>query len=294
MNYTKQGIKKYSALKMIDYGDLSNGDFHRLSRFIFKGFGIKLPEQKKVLLKSRLIKRLKELKMENYSQYIDFVLEDSDRSREEVINMIDVVSTNKTEFFRENAHFDILSRMIIPGYAEKRKKYLKCWSAGCSTGEEVYTLCMVLEEQKRKAIIDNYLVYGSDISVTALKKAVKAIYPFTRVEQIPLEYRKKYLLKSKAREKRKIRIVKELREKTKFMRINLVDDFYPIVNDFDVIFCRNTLIYFDRMTQIRVVNNLLRHLNLGGYLFIGHSESLLNHNIRNIRQVQPTVYQKVL
>lgn len=281
------------SFKLPDYGELTDKDFRRLSEFIYDHFGIKLPKQKKVLLKSRLIKRLKELKLPKYSAYVDFVLQNTEQSKEEVVKMMDVVSTNKTDFFREGAHFDYLSFHVIPEFNQNGNRKIKVWSAGCSTGEEVYTLAMVLEEERQKDHLSDYLIYGSDISVSALKTAVKAVYPMPRAETIPSWLKKKYLLKSKNSKDPKVKIVKELRDKVKFMRINLVDDFYPIANDFDIIFCRNTLIYFDKETQERVINNLLNHLKIGGYLFIGHSESLLNHSIENIKQVKPTVYQKI-
>ncbi len=288
----KENINKKS-FGLVDYGELTDRDFHRLSAFVYKGFGIKLPEQKKILVKSRLIKRLKELNFNKYSEYIDFVLQNNEESEAEIINMIDVISTNKTDFFRESAHYEFLSDSVIPEFVAASKRHVKVWSAGCSTGEEVYTIAMVLEEERLKNNILDYQVYGSDISVSALKKAVQATYPYAKVEGIPPHYRKRYLLKSKNDTSPKIRVIKELRQKTRFLRINLVDDFYPVSKDFDVIFCRNTLIYFDVETQKKVVNNLIRHLNTNGYLFIGHSESLINYNIKELQHVKPTVYKKI-
>jgi chemotaxis protein methyltransferase CheR len=275
-----------------DFGEFTDRDFHKLSRFIYREFGIQLPDKKKFLLKSRLVKRLKALNMKRYSDYVNFVLKGGALSSEEVIEMIDVVSTNKTDFFRESAHFDFLIDSVIPDLMGKGIKNPKVWSAGCSSGEEVYTLCMVLEDECRLNRIRDYIVYGSDISTSILKKAVKAIYPFSAAENIPDRYRKRYLLKSKGDGKQQIRISKVLRDKTRFMWLNLVDDYYNLAKDFDIVFCRNTLIYFDKIMQRKVVTNLLEHLKPGGYLFIGHSESLLNHHFNNIKQVKPTIYRK--
>jgi chemotaxis protein methyltransferase CheR len=230
--------------------------------------------------------------MKRYSDYVNFVLKGGDLSSEEVIEMIDVVSTNKTDFFRESAHFDFLIDSVIPDLMGKGIKNPKVWSAGCSSGEEVYTLCMVLEDECRLNRIRDYIVYGSDISTSILQKAVKAIYPFSVAENIPDRYRKRYLLKSKGEGKQQIRISKMLRDKTRFMWLNLADDYYNLAKDFDIVFCRNTLIYFDKIIQRKVVTNLLEHLKPGGYLFIGHSESLLNHHFNNIKQVKPTIYRK--
>ena len=276
-----------------DFGEFTDRDFHQLSRFIYQEFGIQLPDKKKFLLKSRLVKRLKILGISKYSEYVNYVLEGGQKSSEEVIEMIDVVSTNKTDFFRENAHFDFLIDNVVPDFMGKGIKSPKVWSAGCSSGEEVYTICMVFEEECRLNRLRDYQVYGSDISVSILKKAVKAVYPFSRAEQISDRYRKRYLLKSKGDGKQEVRIVKALRDKTRFMWLNLMDSQYILAKNFDIIFCRNTLIYFDRETQKRVVSNMLKHLKPGGYLFIGHSESLLNHNISNLKQIKPTIYLKI-
>ncbi len=276
-----------------DFGEFTDRDFHALSKFIYNEFGIQLPDKKKFLLKSRLIKRLKILGISKYSDYVNYVLESGQKGSEEVIEMIDVVSTNKTDFFRENAHFDFLIDKVVPDFMGRGIKSPKVWSAGCSSGEEVYTICMVFEEEVRLNRLRDYQVYGSDISVSILKKAVKAIYPFSRAEQIPDRYRKRYLLKSKGDGKQEVRIVKTLRDKTRFMWINLMDNQYILSKNFDIIFCRNTLIYFDRETQRKVVTKMLEHLKPGGYLFIGHSESLLNQNIPYLKQIKPTVYLKL-
>lgn len=291
MNETDQNSRFNFGME--DFGEFTDRDFHKLSRFIYHEFGIQLPDKKKFLLKSRLVKRLKALKMKKYSDYVNFVLKAGQASSEEVIEMIDVVSTNKTDFFRESAHFDFLIDKVNPDFIGRGIKNLKVWSAGCSSGEEVYTICMVLEDECRLNRIRDYVVYGSDISTSILQKAVKAIYPFSNAEHIPGRYRKRYLLKSKGEGKQKIRVAKELRDKTRFMWLNLADDYYNLAKDFDIVFCRNTLIYFDKAVQYKVVTNLLDHLKPGGYLFIGHSESLLNHHFTNIKQVKPTIYKKI-
>lgn len=276
-----------------DFGEFTDRDFHKLSRFIYHEFGIQLPDKKKFLLKSRLVKRLMVLGMSKYSDYVNYVLEGGQKGSEEVIEMIDVVSTNKTDFFRENAHFDFLIDKVIPDFMGRGIKSPKVWSAGCSSGEEVYTICMVLEEECRLNRLRDYQVYGSDISASILKKAVKAIYPFSSAEQISDRYRKRYLLKSKGDGKQEVRIIKALRDKTKFIWLNLMDSHYILAKNFDIIFCRNTLIYFDIETQKKVVSKLLEHLKPNGYLFIGHSESLLNHHNPNLKQIKPTIYQKI-
>ena len=272
------------------YGSLSKADFERLSSFIYTYFGIYLPPKKQYLLQTRLVKRLRALGMTSYSEYANFVLKNG-LNGDEAFEMIDVVSTNKTDFFRDKAHFDFVSENIN---AEWKNKRIKVWSAGCSSGQELYSLAMILQLAKSKGEIVDFEGYGSDISAGVLEKASKAIYPYREAAHIPDLYRKKFLLRSKQSDKPQIRIVPELRSKVSFLRINLIADTYPLVRDFQFIFCRNTLIYFDRETQRRVVQNLSRHLAPGGYFFIGFSESLIDMDIQamGLQLIKPTIYRK--
>lgn len=274
------------------YGELSDNDFKRLSKFIYDNYGINLYPQKKVLVVSRLQKRLTKLGMKSYTEYCDFVL-NNDKGPKEAVHMIDRISTNKTDFFREADHFEYLSDPMLADYlAETRKKKIRIWSAGCSSGEEPYTIAMILSEFKANNSSFNFDIYASDISTTVLKKASKAIYPTSDLEQIPNEYKKKYILKSKDRTKHQIRIAPVIRNKVKLFRYNLLSDKTPFNQPLDIIFCRNTLIYFDRQTQQKVVSNLIADLNEGGYLFLGHSESLINMGF-SLKHVFPSVYKKV-
>lgn len=271
------------------FGQLSPYDFQRLSEFIYHTFGIKILEKKRYLLQNRLVKRLKALNLDNYSDYTDYVL-NGNHGGDEVYQMIDVVSTNKTDFFRERAHFDFLSEAVLPDF---QGTSIQAWSAGCSTGQEAYSLCMVFEEFRQKGNIQDYIVYGNDISNGALQKAIKAIYPYKEVSPISSEYRKKYLLKSKDTTEPKIRIVPKLREKTSFVRMNLADNIYNLPRNFHIVFCRNTLIYFDRKSQQKVIDRLTEHLLKGGYLFVGHSESLINMHTDGLQLIKPAIYQKI-
>jgi chemotaxis protein methyltransferase CheR len=209
----------------------------------------------------------------------------------ELINMIDVVTTNKTDFFREPHHFTFLQENILPKLA-KEKRTVKVWSAACSSGEEPYTLAMVLEEFGRSLHGFNYEIFGSDISTVMLQKASLAVYAMERANCIPLELKKRYLLKSKDTERPTVRIASSLRSKVSFARINFMDTELPIHGMFDVIFCRNVLIYFDRKTQLEVIRKLMDNLSVGGYLFIGHSESLHQADLPLIQE-RPTIYKKV-
>jgi len=273
------------------YGSLSESDFERLSSFIYTHFGIHLTEKKHYLLQTRLVKRLRALQISSYAEYADYVLK-SGINGDEAFEMIDVVSTNKTDFFREKAHFEYLSETLIPQWSGQK---LKAWSAGCSSGQEAYSLCMILQQEKSKGSISDYEVHGNDISAGILEKATRAVYPFKEVTNIPYEFRKKYLLRSKQKEEPQIRIVPNLRTKAQFHRINLLDEIYPLAKDFQLIFCRNTLIYFDSPTKKKIVTHLCSHLAMGGYLVIGFSESLLDMDMKAMHMslIKPTIYQKI-
>ena len=267
---------------------LNDKDFRRLSTFIHDTFGIYLPEKKHYLLQNRLLSRLRKLGYSSFSTYTDYVLQQGEHG-DEVFEMMDVVSTNKTEFFREKDHFQLLQKELLPLFYGQ---YIKVWSAGCSSGEEVYSLAMLLSEEKSTGHISNFVVYGNDISKSNIEKAVKAVYPFHIVEAIPQNYRRKYLLRSKDETNLTIRIVPELRAKTKFVWENLVRKPDTMPPNMQFVFCRNTLIYFDTETQSKVVNRLVKHLVPGGILVLGHSESLINQIPEGMKIISPTIYQK--
>ncbi|MCD4834134.1 MAG: hypothetical protein K8R31_10090 [Bacteroidales bacterium] len=282
-----------SALNQIFNAKMTNNDFNRLSDFIFKQSGIKLPYVKKIMLQSRLQKRLRELKISSYKEYADYVFSD-DGQKNEIIHMLDVVSTNKTDFFREPVHFDFLTNEVLPAYIEKNSvnRNLKVWSAGCSSGEEPYTIAITLNEFKKKNIDFDFSITGTDISLQILQKAVLAVYKEERIANVPLEIKKKYFLRSKDKEKKTVRVVKILRDKVNYQRLNFMDNTYNIADVFDVIFCRNVLIYFNRETQEQVISKLCNKLKVGGCLFIGHSESILGMNLP-LEQIKPTIFRRI-
>ena len=269
--------------------EMTDEEFKKFSSFITKNFGIKLPEAKKVMLQSRLQKRLRKLNITSFEKYFEYLF--SKGNEQEIINMIDVVSTNKTDFFREPQHFTFLNDEILPELIHKRD-LIKVWSAGCSSGEEPYTLAILLSEFLQNYKNLTYSIFASDISLDILQKAANAIYKEEKVAEMPIELKKKYLLKSKDRTKPTIRIIPELRTKVKFNRINLMDENYNIDTIFDIIFCCNVLIYFDRTNQENIINKLCKNLVVGGYFFIGHSESLLRMDLP-LRQIKPTIFQKI-
>lgn len=269
---------------------LEDSEFKRLSEFIYTELGIKMPDVKKIMLQGRLQKRLSDLHKTSFKEYIDFVF--SKEGHDELINMVDIVTTNKTDFFRESVHFDFMTNRILPDFIQNTTRpFLKVWSAGCSSGEEPYTLAMVLSEFREQNKEFDFQITGSDISTRMLSKATTAIYSEERVNTVSLNLKKKYLLRSIDSEKRTVRIVPELRKKVNFTRVNFMDNVYSLNGLFDVIFCRNVLIYFDRKTQENVINKLCSKLKTGGYFLLGHSESISNYKVP-LKQIQSTIFIK--
>jgi chemotaxis protein methyltransferase CheR len=245
------------------------------------------------MLQGRLRARLKESNHKNFTEYIDFVFS-SEGQQIELIHMIDVVTTNKTDFFREPDHFDYLFKTVLPEFYIRNRgsSAFSIWSAGCSTGEEPYTTAIILNEFKGLNPGFRFDILATDLSSRALEQARLAVYPENKVDVIPLSLKKNYLLKSKDKDKKTVRIVSALRNNIVFERQNLMHLNSYDRTGFDVIFCRNTLIYFDRPTQIKVVTELVNKMNRGGFLFIGHSESLLNEHWLPIDRLAPTIYRK--
>ena len=271
---------------------MTNSEFNAIGGFIQAEFGIKMPPAKKVMLQSRLTKRLRAMNMSSYREYQEYLFS-PEGMKQELPFMIDVVTTNKTDFFRERAHFDLLYETLLPLWFQDTggKQTFRAWSAGCATGEEPYSLAMVLNEFTRVQPAFRFEITGTDISREAVEKAQQAIYPEKRTETISINFKKRYLLKSKDREKKLTRIVPELRCKVSFNCLNLLKD-GPCPKENDVIFCRNVIIYFERQVQEHLFLKCCNHLKPKGYLFIGHSETLNGMNLP-LRQIRPTVYQKV-
>ncbi len=273
---------------------LSPGDFRRLSALISSEVGIKMPEAKKTMLEARLHKRLKDLNFGGFGEYCDYLFSEKGIERE-LINMIDLVTTNKTDFFREPDHFDYLLNSVLPALLERKRigvrERLALWSAACSTGEEPYTLAMVASEFQRNYRGYHFIIFATDISTRALKTGRIGVYDEEKAAPIPAQIKKKYLLRSKDRSRRLVKIDAPLRSCVEFRRLNLMDADYNIPEGMHAIFCRNVVIYFDRSTQERMINRLCRHLAPQGYLFMGHSENLHGLDVP-LEQVTPTVYRR--
>ena len=215
--------------------------------------------------------------------------------KEELVYMIDAVTTNKTDFFREPYHFEFLTIQALPQLIGKQhasfRKKIRAWSAACSTGEEPYTLAMVLSEYASSRPGFDFSILATDISTKVLDIAQTAIYEEEKVTPVPYAMRKKYLLRSKDPNKKIVRITPELRNRIAFRRFNLMDKRTPVSEPLDIIFCRNVMIYFDIETQERLIRQFHSLLAPGGYLFMGHAESINNMDV-SLRFAAPTIYQK--
>ncbi len=274
---------------------MSPQEFDRLSGFIIDHCGIKMPPAKKIMLESRLQKRLRSLGMRSFKEYCELLF-DSPEGNGELVHMIDAVTTNKTDFFREPVHFQFLTETALPEFLTEnafgnRKKFV-VWSAGCSSGEEPYTLAIVLNEFALEHPDFQHSILATDISTRVLEKARAGIYDQHLVEGIPLSYKQKYFLRSKDREKKLVRVVPELRARISFQRVNLMDENLIIPEKADAIFCRNVIIYFERATQYKLLSRLCQSLKTGGYLFLGHSETVHGFDLPLVR-IASTIYRKM-
>jgi len=280
-------------LNHIYNAQLTDEEFQRLSEFIYNESGIKMPPIKRIMLQSRLQKRLRDLKVQNFKDYCDYVFSKAGQMSE-IIHMLDVVSTNKTDFYREAVHFDFLTTDVLPDFYKggSGNKTIKVWSAGCSSGEEPYTISMVLYDFGESHPGFDYSILGTDLSTVILQKAVDAVYRLDRVEAIPLDIKKRHFLKSKETVNPTVKLAPHIRKKVHFARLNFMENTYDVGEMFDVVFCRNVLIYFDRPTQERVINKLCSRLKPGGFFFLGHSESVMNMDVP-LMQVKPTIFRRI-
>lgn len=274
---------------------LSNSDFAKLSSFIYQRCGIKMPDSKKVMVEARLRRRLKSLNMQSYGQYCEFLFSQKG-TEEEITQMVDVITTNKTDFFREPKQFTFLSETALPELVNSERagiqRPLNVWSAGCSTGEEPYTLSIVLSEFAQNFPRYSFNILATDISTRVLEKASLGIYEQEKTEPISHSLIQKYFLKSKDKDKKLVRVIPALRNMVTFQWLNFMDNDFGIDEKFDLIFCRNVIIYFDKPTQDRLIEKLLGYLRPGGYFFLGHSESIFNTSLPLV-QMAASTYRKM-
>lgn len=280
----------------LEFIQISDELFLRLGNLITERYGIKMPPDKKIMFQARMQRRLLELEINSFDEYAKMLL-NANLDSPELSVLADYISTNKTDFFREKDHFEFITDQIIPEFLNIKFNFkapkLKIWSAGCSNGQEAYSIAITLEEYMRlKKMPINYSILATDISVRMLKNATEAIYPISCMDVIPLDLKHRYFLKSKNQKDQKVRVIKDLRDKVTPAYLNLMDDNYLLEEEFDVVLLRNTLIYFNHQVQQKVLTKVLNSLKTGGYLIIGHSESLINMNLP-IRSIAPSIYVKI-
>lgn len=272
--------------------ELCNADFERLRELIYAESGINLSSDKKTMLEIRLKRRMRSLNMASLADYCDQVFGPEGIARE-LVHLIDVVTTNKTDFFREAGHFEYLVSKALPDLAARfgASRTSLVWSAGCSTGEEPYTLAMVLNEHAQTCPGFRFTILATDISTEVLAKASMGIFRSDLVSPVPRPLQRKYFMRSRDPGSQMLRVVPELRALIDFRRLNFMDADFDLPQAPEIIFCRNVIIYFDRPTQERLLKKLTRQLAPGGYFFAGHSESLQGMDLPLI-PVAPSAYRK--
>jgi len=274
---------------------LSNKEYALLADLIYRRSGIALGDNKKELVKARLMKRLKFHGLKSFGEYYELLLRDKTDS--EIVETIDAISTNVTSFFREKQHFDYLSKIVLPNTIEQkkriRKRKIRIWCAAASTGEEPYCIMFTLLEYLKTTLGWDIKELATDISTKVLAKAQEGVYEHQRMRGISPFFVDKYFDKKIEGKEKFYKVKDEIRNLVVFRRLNLMMERFPFSGKFDFIFCRNVMIYFDKPTQEKLVNKMAASLETGGHLFIGHSESLAGFAKDNLVTVAPAAFQKI-
>ena len=268
---------------------INDREFMQLSIFIKKNYGINLSKEKKSLVETRLNSELQRNEFQSFEEYIKYIT--SDKSGERLNELVNRITTNYTYFMREKEHFIYLKNIVLP-YLEKTtsEKDLRIWSAGCSSGEEPYTLAMVIADfLKENSMFWDRKLLATDISSQVLKTANIGIYNKEQICNVPIEWRNRYF---KDYDRDRSRVVDSIKNEVIFRRFNLMEEYYPFKRKFQVIFCRNVMIYFDNETKEEIVNKFYESTEFGGYLFVGHSESISNLRTR-YKYISPAIYRKI-
>jgi chemotaxis protein methyltransferase CheR len=273
---------------------ITDQEFSLFQKLIQEQAAISLSSAKKTLLEARLGSRVRELGLSSFSAYYRHVM---NRRGEELAEMLDRVSTNETQFFREPRQFEFLSQLAVHDWQAQaaagfRPRQIRAWSAGCSSGEEPYSLAMVLWRHFAPSAGWQIQILATDISTRVLERARKGIWPVEKARDIPSEYLKRFMLKGTGKQEGKMKAGAEIGSVIRFERVNLNDAKYPVTGFFDLILCRNVLIYFDPQRRSQIIDRLLTHLQPGGVFLIGHSERLVGMSDKVVN-VFPTIYVRV-
>ncbi len=268
---------------------LTPDQFADFSEIIASQLGIKMPPSKQTMLQSRLHRRLRELGLNSFEEYHERFFNDPSHRAEELVHLLNLATTNKTDFFREPDHFDYLIKHTLPAWLHQPTgPAFRIWCAGCSTGEEAYSIAMTLMEQQSMVRFD-FTIRATDVCTRVLETAMRAIYPEEHIGPIPASLRAKYLLRSRERANAFSRVAPEVRAKIRFGHLNFLAPDYGLTETFDVIFFRNVMIYFDRDTQQQVVSRMCQNFQPQGTLFIAHSETLQGLPLP-LRNIGPSIY----
>jgi len=273
------------------HNKISDEQFDFLARYLSSKYGLRIPPEKRILIETRLISRLNSLKMNSMQEYIKYAF-DAANSHNEYQLFVDQVTTHKTFFFRENYQFDYMKKMLPDYVTSRASRLISVWSAGCSTGEEVFTLAMLMNEARANISTMDYKIVGTDISVPSLKKAARGMFDIAESPNIPEPMRKKYFNEVASPKGKMLHFNNaEVMAKINLGVLNLNNNQYNLPL-FDFIFCRNVTIYFDAATRAKVLERIVSKLKPGGYLFLGHSETAMGLTLP-VRSIQPTIYQKL-
>ena len=270
--------------------ELKERDYQAIKSIVANSVGIKLTKKKKSLIVSRLSKRINELGLKGFSQYIEYIQNNLNEKQ----RMLNLITTNVTHFFRENSHFEYLKKIYLPKLKTNNIKYIRAWSAGCSTGEEPYSLGIAVKEFFNDSI--RIRILGSDVNTEVLDFARRGIKKKKKIEDIPYNLLKKYFKMGISKNRGLFMVNRQLKSITKFKKINLIQqsDYKIKKESLHIIFCRNVFIYFNKNIQKKILNNFAKFLTTGGLLFLGHSEKIeLDETNNQWKQIKPTIYQKI-
>lgn len=270
---------------------LSSRNFEALSRYIYDYSGIKMPITKLTMLEGRLRRRLRATGIPSFNAYCDYLFKHGGIEKEAIF-LIDAVTTNKTDFFREPKHFDFMEQTGLPELVAAGHKRLRLWSAACSIGAEPYTMAMIMQDFADATSGIDYRILATDLSTDVLAAARRGVYPRDMVQPVPADLQRRYVMVSRDAARGEVRIHPRLRSTIGFARMNLMDGAYKVGEPMHMIFCRNVLIYFDKQTQAKVLSRLCDCLVPGGFLYVGHSETVTGIPLP-VRQVANTVFKKI-
>jgi len=282
-------VERLEFLTGFTKDDMETATFNKFREIVYEKSGISLGKGKEALVSARVGKRMRALEIEDYKAYLQYLL--SDKSGDEIVQLIDAISTNVTSFFRESDHFEFIKPVVSEWLSQKQRRF-RFWSAACSTGEEPYSLAMtLLETMKEHSKQTDIKILATDISTGVLGRCMAGTYTKEKLENVPSVYRKLYFDESLTDHGVSYTIKKALKDLIVFQRFNLIRQTFPMRGPFDMILCRNVMIYFDQVVRKNLIKNFHHLLRKGGYLIVGHAESLAGLE-GGFRVVRPSIYVK--